>query len=173
VDAEVAAWLTDRVIESGSPEDVHSISTYLLERASELVIPWQHGLLVILPTSLENSWSCEWPRPAKINFIGTLGLAHTSVPRKAWNNSNQMTIGSLLKATQDPDPYVATTAAKVLFAITPTATDLQPAFGTEPQAAAAKAVAAHESVKKLSSGKDYFPRIVDVVESIKQWRSAP
>lgn len=110
---------------------------------------------------------------AKIHFIGALAVAHTSVKRAAWQNGEQIMVRSLWKAAQDPDPYVATTAAKVLLAIAPVPEDLRSVFGTDPTVAPAEAQQAHKKLWDLVHGADYFPRIADLVRRAETWRSLP
>ena len=135
VDAVVAAWLINRIIETGSPSEVSTASMYLMERASELVTEFEGGLLVVVPDSIEDAWNTEWPRMTKIQFVGTLALAHVAVKREAWRNGRPVLLQSLWRAAQDPDGYVATTAAKLLGAIAPTVDELQPLFGPGPAGA--------------------------------------
>lgn len=126
VDPIIACWLIDRVVEEGSAGDIHTASAYLFERASVLVQEADNGVVIVLPNCLEDNWDTNWPTTAKIQFIGALAGAHMAVRPGAWKNGNLVLLKSLVKAVQDPDPYVATTAAKLLRAFAPAAAELEP-----------------------------------------------
>jgi hypothetical protein len=172
VDAEIAAWLTDRAIEEGTEEDVFTVSTTLVEHASELAVEWEHGLITHMRHSLRDNWNTTWPQQAKVKLIGMLTLAHISVKPEAWINGTAVFLKPLWRASQDDDPLVGTTAAKALAALAPRAEDLRPLFGTRP-GAIAQAEEAHRKVEEVAAGTEFFPRIAVIVGRIKQWQSTP
>jgi hypothetical protein len=173
VDPSIACWITDRVIESGNPSDIIVASTIMFENSKQLVQRSEDGgLIIVLPDSIDDNWDPCWPQTAKTSMVGALARAQMAVPPEAWVGGNPVILRSLLKASEDPDTYIATTAAKVLKAFVPTAEELAPLFGTDRDHAMSEAAARYPKLTETANGRDYFPRITTFIEEIQRWKAS-